>query len=662
MDGIEKDPKRSLTDAEKSELLEACRFQCQGGDCKDRDLRNKRFEFHHIKPHSIGGLTTRYQHLVLCVDCHAKMHGRKAVALDQEFGPVWDDLREWQRESLEVFKALDSERVFVLEAAPGAGKSMFAACAARYSIDHHPEINHVVCIAPWVPILSSMRRTFGRLRLDLKDKFHYDRKMGRFQRLPMQDVTLDTYAGFCNQTSIDVIKQWQDEFGFKFMLILDELHHTSRASGKWGPYSEKIAELATKVVAMSGTYFRSDNTAISFLRYDNEDRPITDYHISYTECVANRYVRQVAFRYHDPIIEMLNVESRGVTKRKLSRFAASSQKMMTAAKREVLDPNGQHVEHLIKEAWTELQAMRSKWLDAACLVVCRPGGGKDEHRAIHAVEAKIKTLTGVSPEVVVSDDAASRGRLEAFTNGTEPFLCAIRMVSEGVDIPRIRMVLFLTFTDSEMLFRQIVGRCVRYIPGKEDDTAAMVIMPKFPLMSDFANRFESEAKIGALKLEPEPSQSSGDGETPQVCGKCGMSPCSCFVVLDSQLNAGGGVIASELVDEEYVERAKIIRDSCGHHQHANVIQLADALQRSEAMKVAGIRQDSEDAKRLALKNIDRKVAILARYKYKGDYETAWRREIHERHGVSKAEISGTWRLEKINSLIENLKTQIMESL
>jgi len=141
-----------------------------------------------------------------------------------------------------------------------------------------------------------------------------------------------------------------------------------------------------------------------------------------------------------------------------------------------------------------------------------------------------------------------------------------------------------------------------------------------------------------------------------------MLPCSCFVVLDSQLNAGGGVIASELVDEEYVERAKIIRDSCGHHQHANVVQLADALQRSEAMKVAGIRQDSEDAKRLALKNIDRKVAILARYKYKGDYETAWRREIHERHGVSKAEISGTWRLEKINSLIENLKTQIMESL
>ena len=106
MDGVQKDPKRSLTDAEKSELLEACRFQCQGGSCSDRDLRNKRFEFHHVKPHSLGGLTTRYQHLVLCVDCHAKLHGRKrkGIALDQEFGPVWDDLREWQRQALQRFQ------------------------------------------------------------------------------------------------------------------------------------------------------------------------------------------------------------------------------------------------------------------------------------------------------------------------------------------------------------------------------------------------------------------------------------------------------------------------------------------------------------------------------------------------------------------------------
>lgn len=660
---IKKDPKRFLTDSEKAELLEACEFKCQGETCSDRDLTGKRFEFHHIKPHSIGGMTTRFQHLVLCVDCHRRIHSNSEVDLPSEFGLVWNDLREWQREALIRFQELDSKRVFVLEAAPGAGKSMFAACAARLSIDNHPEIDHVICIAPWVPILSSMKKTFGRLGLEPRDKFHYDRKIGRHQNTPMQDVTLDTYSGFCNQVSVNTIQHWQEKYGFKFMLVLDELHHTSRASGKWGPYSEKIADMATKVVAMSGTYFRSDKTAISFLNYGSDDKPIKDYHIDYQRCVAERYVRQVAFRYHDPIIEMLNTNSRGVTKRKLSSYPVSSLKMLNQAKKEVLNASGQHVEHMIKEAWMELQAMRAKWPDAACLVVCRPGGGNDEQRAIFEIESKIKTHTGVNPVVVTSDDAASRGRIEAFNNGTDPFLCAIRMVSEGVDIPRIRMVLFLTFTDSEMLFRQIVGRCVRYIPGKEDDTAAMVIMPKFPIMSDFANRFEGEAKLGALKLEPQEEQKAGgDAANEMICQKCKDSPCSCFIVLDSHINAGGGVIASSDVKEEYVERAKIIRDSCGHHQHANIVQLGDALQRSDSLRVPGIRQDSGDARKFALRNIDRKIAIIAKHRFSGDYAEAWRLEVHEVYGVTKDEIAGTWRLEDILKLHEALKERIKETI
>lgn len=654
-----KDPKRFLTDAEKAELLEACRYQCQGSDCIDRDLHGKAFEFHHIEHHANGGLTTRYQHLVLCIDCHAAIHKIKTPDHQADFGNIWDDLREWQREGLQRFIEMNDKRTFVLEASPGAGKSLFAACASRYVIDHRDDINHVICIAPWVPILSSMKRTFGRLQLDLRDKFHYDKKRGILQQPPMQDVTLDTYSGFCNATTVRVIEHWKKRFGFSFMLILDEVHHTNIVSGTWGPYAEKIASLATKILVMSGTYFRSDNKAISFLEYEN-DRPTRHYRIDYAKCVSKRYVRQVSFRFHDPKLEIFSREKGESRRWKLSNIPVASSRMMASAKSTVLDSRGPHVEALIADAWRELQVMRGKWSDAACLVVCRGGSDGEEERNIHAVESKIKELTGVSPEVVTSDDSASRGRLEAFNSGSEPFLCAIRMVSEGVDIPRIRMVLFLTFTDSEMLFRQIVGRCIRYIPGKEDDTAALVIMPKFPVMADFADRFENEAKLGALKMEA-PAVSTGEATGDRLCSKCFTNPCRCFVVIDSEAEFGGGQIASSDVDESYIARARELRDRFPAHQHANVVQLGDALQKSEVLKANfEPKMTLVDIRTLMLKNIDKKLRELAKYEYNYDYEKAWTVEIGEKYGTNKAEIAGTWRIENVTKLHEELKARLME--
>ena len=655
-----KDRRRFLGDSEKAELLAACGYRCQSEFCLDPDLSGKQFEFHHIKPHSEGGRTTRYQHLVVCRTCHKEIHRSMGKAMEKEFGGAWSDLRRWQKDALQRFVDADDAKLFVLEAAPGAGKTMFAACAARYIIDHHPEINHVVCIAPWIPILSSMKRTFGRMQLELRDGFHYDKKRGILQAMPDVDITLDTYHAFCNQTTIEVLEYWNQRHDFKFMLILDEVHHTNVVDGSWGPYAERIAEMASKLVVMSGTYFRSDRKPISFLEYENE-KPRTDFTIGYSECVEARYVRQVSFRYHDPHLEVLNTATGKTFTHKLSTIY-SSEKKLSKAKQEVLNPNGQHVEEMIADAWRELLVMRRKWSDAACLVVCRPSS-KGEERAIHAVEAKIKKLIGQAPEVVTSDDAASRGRIEAFARSDSPFLCAIRMVSEGVDIPRIRMVLFLSYTDSEMLFRQIVGRCVRYIPGKEDDTAALVVMPKFSVMHQFAERFEAEAEIGMLKRST--NECSETSEEPQefgVCGKCLSNPCQCFIVLDSFSQMGGGQIAGSAVEEKYIERAKIIRESSTAHQHANVVQLADALKRNDNLVVPGVSTTLEQVRDLALRNLDRKVALLARYKYTGDFALAWQKEVIDRTGVDKAEIAGTWRLSEIQEVVDKLKDAIKEAV
>lgn len=653
-----KDFRRFLTDSEKAECLASAGYRCQGLNCKDRDLRDKRYEFHHVKMHAEFGTTSRYNTSVLCVDCHREHHRKSRCKTFSTSG--WNSLRQWQRDAIDRFIELQDEPQFVLEAAPGSGKSRFAAFASQYAITEMG-LDHVVFVAPWLPILTSVKRNFEPLGLTPRDKFHYDKKRGILQRKPNVDITLDTYAGFCNQTTLDVIEEWQQasRTGWKFMLILDEIHHTNTVKGKWGGYVERVADMASKVVVMSGTYFRSDNKPISFLEYIN-DKPKTHFSIGYSECVRNRFTRQVSFRFYNPVIEFAKRSEEKTIKRKLDSIPLSASKMLSKAKEEVLRPDFVHVEAMISEAWKELQAMRKKWNDAACLVVCRPGTGADEERQVHAVEAKIRSITGCTPTVVTSDDSLSRGKLDSFDKSHDPFLCAIRMVSEGVDIPRIRMILFLSYTDSEMLFRQIIGRCTRYIDGKEDDTAALAIIPKFNIMAEFAERFEGESKQGLINMEPlqdsaSPSESSGSC----VCKECNTNPCVCVTIIDSYASDGGGMISSSKVAEEFVQRAKLIRDTSTAHQHANAVQLGDALQRSANMGSLVV-SNIEDQRANWFKHIESKIKKIALLIYGGDYAACWRREIHERTGSDIDEIRGTWRTDDIVKLNEQLRDRLAE--
>ncbi|HTI35668.1 MAG TPA: hypothetical protein VL422_18475, partial [Miltoncostaea sp.] len=72
---------------------------------------------------------------------------------------------------------------------------------------------------------------------------------------------------------------------------------------------------------------------------------------------------------------------------------------------------------------------------------------------------------GVAPVIAVSEDPGASARIAAFGRGTEPWIVAVRMLSEGVDIPRLRVGVFATTTTTELFFRQAVGRLVRWTRG-----------------------------------------------------------------------------------------------------------------------------------------------------------------------------------------------------
>ncbi len=82
---------------------------------------------------------------------------------------------------------------------------------------------------------------------------------------------------------------------------------------------------------------------------------------------------------------------------------------------------------------------------------------------------------GVTPAIALSDDPKASQVIERFGQSTDPWIVAVRMISEGVDIPRLRVGVFATTTTTAMFFRQAVGRIARWTAGMRSQRAYMYL-------------------------------------------------------------------------------------------------------------------------------------------------------------------------------------------
>jgi hypothetical protein len=85
----------------------------------------------------------------------------------------------------------------------------------------------------------------------------------------------------------------------------------------------------------------------------------------------------------------------------------------------------------------------------------------------------------------------------------------VRKVSEGIDIPRLIVGVYLTNYRTELYFRQFVGRIGRN-QGTKFDTEAYVFMPKHWLLMEYADKIE---QMQAVALSKE-TRDGGGGEPP----------------------------------------------------------------------------------------------------------------------------------------------------
>ena len=255
------------------------------------------------------------------------------------------------------------------------------------------------------------------------------------------------------------------------------------------------------MLLLSGTPFRSDASPIPGVRYDREGVAVPDVAYTYGEAVGDGVCRPVAFVTYDGTLSWRSgddvIESSFET---VLTGREASRRYRTAISTEL--PDG--LPRILREADDRLRDLRSGGhRDAGGLVVAAD--------AAHArrVAALLREVTGNAPVVVLHTEARAAERLAAFAASREQWIVAVNMVSEGVDIPRLRVGVYASAAKTPLVFRQIVGRFVRTIGGRPPEPS-WLYLPADPVLRRHAGEVEGE-----LRHVLRPNDETGLDEPPE---------------------------------------------------------------------------------------------------------------------------------------------------
>ena len=394
-------------------------------------------------------------------------------------------LRAWQREALARFEDSPSPN-FLAVATPGAGKTLFALGAVLRAL-LSGLARRVVIVVPTQHLKHQWAHAAERLDL------HLDPEWSAGYGLLPSDVhgVVVTYQQVAaNPGALRGLVQGA-------LIVLDEVHHAGE-SRSWGDGVRFAFEPAVRRLCLSGTPFRSDQNVIPFVRYDG-DLAHADYEYGYAEALRETaVVRPVYFPRIKGVMEWSAPDGDTYSATfddRLTRELAN-QRLRTA-----FDVEGDWLPAVLAQANTQLRHLRQRDPRAAGLVIAI-----DQEHA-RGIAGILEERLGVTATVATSDDPAASARIARFAEGNDPWIVAVRMVSEGVDIPRLRLGVYATNTVTELFFRQAVGRLVRWTGTLAKQTAYMFIPDDVRLRTFAANiaeqRRHSLARREVDELNPE---------------------------------------------------------------------------------------------------------------------------------------------------------------
>ena len=382
-------------------------------------------------------------------------------------------LRGWQRRALVKYLAA-KPRDFLAVATPGSGKTTFALRIAAELLAEHT-VEHITVVVPTEHLKIQWAQAAAAAGIALDPKF----SNANAQTSSEYHGVVVTYAQVASHPTRHRVRTENRNT----LVIFDEIHHGGDAKS-WGEAIREAFDDATRRVALTGTPFRSDDSAIPFVSYTPEGdglmRSQADHTYGYAEALADGVVRPVVFMAYSG--EARWRDSAG--EEHAARLGEPLSAEQTArAWRTALNPAGEWMPAVIAAADTRLRQLRDHVPDAGGMIIA------SDQTAARAYAELLRDITGEAATVVLSDDPGSSQRISEFSASSSKWLVAVRMVSEGVDVPRLAVGVYATSASTPLFFAQAIGRFVR---SRQPGETASIFLPSVPNLLQLASELEEQ--------------------------------------------------------------------------------------------------------------------------------------------------------------------------
>ena len=384
-------------------------------------------------------------------------------------------LRGWQREALARYLAA-GRTDYLVTATPGAGKTTFALAVAATLLGRRA-IDRVIVVCPTDHLRTQWADAASSVGLALDPTL--SNAVG-----PVRSGLRGYVTTYAQVAGAPMLHRARTE-NKRSLVILDEIHHAGDGLS-WGDAVANAFSPARRRLALTGTPFRTKaDERIPFVHYDAEAdgslASAADYTYGYREALADGVVRPVVFAAYTGVSRWRNSAGDVIA---ASLSEAATKRTEAAAWKTALNPSGRWVPHVIAAMDERITHLRSHGMpDAAGLVLA---SDQDDARAYAGIVAKV---TGERPAIILSDDPKASAKIARFTESGERIAVCVRMISEGVDVPRAACLAWMTSYRTPLFFAQAVGRVVR---ARGPHESATVFLPAVRPLLALAAELEAE--------------------------------------------------------------------------------------------------------------------------------------------------------------------------
>lgn len=403
-------------------------------------------------------------------------------------------LRDWQQRCLSLaITQLSPERPhFLCQATPGAGKMLMAAVLAEQLLQQG-SVDFVLYLGPSREVVSRAEQTLTEVTGMAMDG-HLGAKGGCY-----------TYQSL--RSSLRRLQQLCADH--RVLLVWDESHHAGRLPGTqqganvWGKALLILERSVTFTLALSGTPWRTDGSCLPLLRYldipsaEEEESPQRDDDIQLKQRLVPDFVYTLQEAARDgvcrlPYIKLIDNRHIQLTVSSARHQHRPKQKQFSGIPRLLRHPgigyadllrHDAPMEHVLTKGMDKLAALRQAQPTAGGLVVAAD--------IEHAEEiAEWLMDRGEDAWLVTSKSSNAHVKLQRFRESTSSWIVSVGMISEGVDIPRLRVCCYLSSVRTEQYFRQVLGRIIRRI-GLHDPDCYLFVLNE-PLLRRYAQRIADD--------------------------------------------------------------------------------------------------------------------------------------------------------------------------